>query len=98
MLAMQVGVSAGYAGVADNSSDPAAEAPPPNETDTTTDKGLIWLHEMISMESGARNEKEGPTTGKALVYDSTVLHHIRQVERHINCYFIHLPAAPALFM
>jgi len=99
MLAMQVRGSAGYAGEADSSSDPAAEEPSLNETDTTTDKGLIWLHEMISMKSGAHNEREGPTMGKALVYGSTVLHHIRQVERHTKCYnFIHVPAEPALFM
>jgi len=98
MIAVQVGVSPGYAGVPGSSSDPAAGAPPLNETVTTTDKGLIWLHEMISMESGAYNRKERPTTGIALVFKSTVLHHIRQVERHTKCYFIHLPAAPALFM
>ena len=103
---------------------------------TTTDKGLVWLHEMISMESGAYtvnfrlvvqkrkiefqidqshsaklsglpnaigqftfqycvlvdnqleiygNRKERPTTGIALVFKSTVLHHIWQVERHTKC-------------
>jgi len=35
---------------------------------------------------GAHTEKACLTTGTVLVYNCTVLNHIRQVERHTKCY------------
>jgi len=43
-IAMQVGVSAGYAGVPDSNGNPAAKPPPLSEAVTTTDKGLAILN------------------------------------------------------